>query len=800
MMLVMALAAAMAAQASVELVEDPVVGRRVRVSNGIVAVEVAPRLGGRLLRLRRVGGERLVLYHADWTQTKEGLQAEEGSEGLSDRRATTWVTADDAPTPAVRWRQGVRVGDVPVTVTREIALPAGLPAAVLRVTVTNEGETTLHDLRYNIRLHLKRCDVLETGDGRSLDREALLSTDTRETAEGVVLHCGAETLRPDFPGAQYRIIGESYMFRLEHYLPLGAVAAGESVSATGVWWITAGDETPAEVSVDFEALRIDRRVPPLAVSAAPPDELPATPATTTGPWGVCGGTGVEDHPLWRAAGIRWARAGFGWAAGEPEQGEYDFERFDATVESAQRNGIGLIGLVMGTPSWASTDGRTISPPRDYEAFGRYVEALTRRYRGRVDVWEIWNEPDISQFFTGTTEEYATLLRTAYRAARRGNPDCLVMSAGLDGPGERFLVELAELGALEHCDIIGFHPYGGNPRIAEDRMRDVWRVLNFYEVRRPVWITEVGWQSGGWRSGPGVVDSERTKARYLRGAYERLSRYAEVICWYRGREPGDMYGLVRPTRPGLVLNEAWHALREISGADERAPLAIDGPARAEAVAGERGAARWTVRNRSERERRVRLTLHDPPAWARLEPAEMTLEASASAEVALQMAPPEYAVEREVPVVICAMSGTEPGAVAEVTIAVTNPGDSYAVRAVALWPINATPEGEEDGSWTPASRLVTAAGGHRKQPFRVYNEGSATDTYALQFGGDAAPWLVSRPDSVTVAPGEDRWVSVLIHVPEDAEQGVAELSLAVTSTTYPQVTAQAHTTVTVGEPGE
>jgi len=789
-----ALGAWAAAGAEVRLIDDPVVGRSGLVTNGLVVAEVAPRLGGRLIRLQRADGDRLIRWTADWNQTKEGLYAPAGGAWLSGRPADAW-TAEAGGVAAVRWRQKVTIAGQALTVTREIAVTSGDPTVHARVLVRNDGDATVGGLQWAITPHFSGCDGGTIG-GEALDRTALIDRETDLTAQDLLLRWGEIALRPDFPDAHYQLRGEGFMFRVTHTVPLGDVAPGETVSAEGAWVIAADGER-AGGAIEWPAEDAWRAVAPLRIADSPPADLPRTPGTEVGPWGVCGGMATEDYLLWRAAGIRWVRASFGWSTGEPEPGAIDLEQFEPAVASAQAHGLRLIGLIAGTPSWASTDGSRLSPPRDLGQFADYVERLARHFRGRVDVWEIWNEPDIGQFWRGSVEDYAALLTTACRAAKRGNPGCRVMSAGMDGGGERYLVTLAELGALEECDLIGFHPYAGDPRGAETRMRDLWRVLNFYGLRKPVWVTEVGWQSGGWSTGPGVVASEAIKARYLRDSYRRLSRYAEVICWYVGREPGRMYGLVRPGDGGLVLNDAYFAMREISGAGQSAAkLALSGLDEVAAKAGESTSARWTIANTGDEPIPLVAQVRDAPGWLEVQAPE-SLPAGASAEVVLSMEPPGYVPAREVPLVLLAGAVDGPVAVASFTVNVHNEGGSLAVRAVARWPVNATADGAQDGAWTPANQLVTAPGGFRRQPFVVCNDGTMAETFALEFTGSAAEWLVEPPAETSVAPGQEQWVSVLIAVPADVPQGSRELTMTVTSQTYPEVAATAATTIMVGQ---
>jgi hypothetical protein len=70
----------------------------------------------------------------------------------------------------------------------------------------------------------------------------------------------------------------------------------------------------------------------------------------------------------------------------------------------------------------------IYPVRD-DVWEEYCRQIARRYKGKVRYYEIWNEPDIGVFWLGTDEEYARLLRVAYRAIKAEDPDAIVGTAG-----------------------------------------------------------------------------------------------------------------------------------------------------------------------------------------------------------------------------------------------------------------------------------------------------------------------------------------------------------------------------------
>jgi len=81
---------------------------------------------------------------------------------------------------------------------------------------------------------------------------------------------------------------------------------------------------------------------------------------------------------------------------------------DRIVALAKANGIKLLFTVTGPgPHWASDQprkcrGRSICPWKpNAKVFGQFVEAVAKRYRGQVDWYSLYNEPNIGRSSGGT---------------------------------------------------------------------------------------------------------------------------------------------------------------------------------------------------------------------------------------------------------------------------------------------------------------------------------------------------------------------------------------------------------------
>jgi endo-1,4-beta-xylanase len=112
-----------------------------------------------------------------------------------------------------------------------------------------------------------------------------------------------------------------------------------------------------------------------------------------------------------------------WELIEPADGEFAYEQADAIVDAAVRTHKRVRGhpLVWDQqlPAWvrASTDVEAV--------LGRHVTTLVKRYRGRVGVWDVVNEPledDGSLTATPFTKAMGErFIDTAFAAARAADP-------------------------------------------------------------------------------------------------------------------------------------------------------------------------------------------------------------------------------------------------------------------------------------------------------------------------------------------------------------------------------------------
>src|SRR5215216_2747277 len=113
-------------------------------------------------------------------------------------------------------------------------------------------------------------------------------------------------------------------------------------------------------------------------------------------------------------GAGWVRLWGGWDAVQPSPGGYAeniIDDMNHAVNAAKAKGLKVLVVMQRTPAWASGDAGPFAPPTDPATFGAMMGVVARRIPA-VDAWELWNEPDESEFFVGGPQpaKYAAMVK------------------------------------------------------------------------------------------------------------------------------------------------------------------------------------------------------------------------------------------------------------------------------------------------------------------------------------------------------------------------------------------------------
>ncbi len=192
-----------------------------------------------------------------------------------------------------------------------------------------------------------------------------------------------------------------------------------------------------------------------------------------------------------------------WSNLQPGKDKWYFDDLDRLVNNAHELGADVLLVLGQTPTWASMRPSEPSPyyagnaagPRDLVYWKRYVHTVAKRYRGRVHAYEIWNEVNAKNFWTGSFREMAELERVAYKIIKSIDPKAKVVSASLTNTNRRTVDRFFNAGNGRFADVISYHFYAptSEPEVMLDSISMVRSVMEKYGIGdKPIWNTETGW--------------------------------------------------------------------------------------------------------------------------------------------------------------------------------------------------------------------------------------------------------------------------------------------------------------------
>ena len=234
-------------------------------------------------------------------------------------------------------------------------------------------------------------------------------------------------------------------------------------------------------------------------------------------------------------------------AENPDDPAYDWSRYDAIVDAANRHGLKVEFTVWSTPDWAADTTIPATLPGDppgnawgnrrpasADDFGAFGAAAAARYAPKgVHMWEAWNESNANFYLRPQYEKqddrwvaigprtYAGMLNAFRERVRKADPDAQIAGGVMAPRGDRcglscpsdekepnrlapqdFLKGLDEAGRPE-MDAVAHHPYptgrptpkGSPTAIDLTNFSDLFTAIDAtYLKGKPVWATEYGWQT------------------------------------------------------------------------------------------------------------------------------------------------------------------------------------------------------------------------------------------------------------------------------------------------------------------
>jgi hypothetical protein len=236
--------------------------------------------------------------------------------------------------------------------------------------------------------------------------------------------------------------------------------------------------------------------------------------------------GLNVNHMHDAPGFLWPQVDFGafrtwdsgdiWAHIEPQRGVYHWADLDRDVQQAAAHHSQFMLTLGQTPVWASADPTKPSvygnglgaPPKDIGDWKAFVRAAATRYKGRIQAYEVWNEPD-QNFYTGTPAQLVLLENATAEVVKQTDPSALVVAPAVSGgnsaPALKWYDDYLSAGGGRAADVIAYHLYNDQAETDAQAMAAFRGVLKAHGLdRKPVWNTESGLDRAGHTEAQGAA--------------------------------------------------------------------------------------------------------------------------------------------------------------------------------------------------------------------------------------------------------------------------------------------------------
>jgi hypothetical protein len=327
--------------------------------------------------------------------------------------------------------------------------------------------------------------------------------------------------------------------------------------------------------------------------------------------------GVHDASLSSFGGvhegsIRLWDTGVQWQEIEKRRGQYSWARLDQLVTAAQAAHVEVTFVMAMTPHFYASS--PTKAPRTIAPFKRFVRAAMQRYkvfhgsRG-IAAYQVWNEANIPNFWTGTQVQMAKLVRAVDQVRDKVDPKATVVAPPMtmrlgfeaDWMKKFYAVRLGGTPIWRHLDVVALNLYplptygrrAGTPEDSMSLLAQARTSLRRDHVpgSKPIWNSEVnyGLTSGKDAGQPAKKITAKLQASYVVRTYLlNAARGVKRVFWYRydmNRVPGGgPLGNTLLSTPGnpAHVTAAGHALVRVQrwmhgrllGSKGHAPCAKD----------------------------------------------------------------------------------------------------------------------------------------------------------------------------------------------------------------------------------
>lgn len=292
------------------------------------------------------------------------------------------------------------------------------------------------------------------------------------------------------------------------------------------------------------------------------------------------------------SGMPWPSVSFGsmrlwdtyttWHDLNPSPGNFNWPALDRWLDVAQQHGVDVIYAFGATPTLASSNptGKcdynpgACYPPKDMQDWDNFVRAIATHAAGRIKYWEMWNEANQHEYWSGGIPALVMMTQHASAIIKSISPNAMIFTPSAVGGAvdtSTFLDKFFAAGGGAFVDGVAFHGYVNSiPAIPEDVNRIVDAVQRVMAARgqsgKPLWDTE-----GSWGSSDHLPGDDARMAFVARHYILQWSKGVQRFYWYAWNDKS--YGTLFKSSTG-TLEKAGMAYAQVEswlvGANLTAP--------------------------------------------------------------------------------------------------------------------------------------------------------------------------------------------------------------------------------------
>lgn len=196
---------------------------------------------------------------------------------------------------------------------------------------------------------------------------------------------------------------------------------------------------------------------------------------------------------------------------------------DRAALKSSEQGLYPIGTLSGYQAKPEDRAFTSEEMAQWQKFVRDEVSTNKNI---IYFWEIWGEPSLFKY--GSPEEFVQLLRVTYPIIKKANPNAkVIVTLGAAGRDTSFEDQVLALGGGDYFDVLSFHPYGANPYLQEELVKEAidheQSVVAKYNNRWPIVISEIGQ--------PASEVGEEEQARLAQFLYAEAAKNNIPVTWF-----------------------------------------------------------------------------------------------------------------------------------------------------------------------------------------------------------------------------------------------------------------------------